>query len=171
MGCIYQRARTVEMCIYNSTTDYRGAMSLLNVLLAEGRSVGKFDNCVSANSSATPIHITHLMLLFDRRYFKRVWVIQEVLLVATTNLHVNDEVVLLTWDKLDSAQNTSMQFNELIPRLLDWMLAWRRQRQSQWKTRRLQSEHVIELVPCIAKRSCFRCIVPCTSQNSKFDRR
>ncbi|OAL55027.1 hypothetical protein IQ07DRAFT_284143 [Pyrenochaeta sp. DS3sAY3a] len=139
MGRIYQRAKTVEMCIYNPTTDYRGAMGLLNVLLAEGQSVGKFDDCASANSSDIPIHIMHLILLFGCRYFERVWVIQEILLAATTNLHVNDEVVLLTWDKLDSAQETSMQFSVLIFRLQDWVLAWRRQTQSQGKTRIVSS--------------------------------
>jgi hypothetical protein len=125
---IYQRAKTIEMCIYNPATDDRGVMSLLSVLLAEGRSVGKFGDRVSANRSAIPIQIMHLMHLFNCRYFQQVWVIREVLLAATTNLHVNDEVVLLTWDKLDSAQDTCMQFNTLIPRLLDWTLAWRRQR-------------------------------------------
>jgi hypothetical protein len=63
------------MCIYNLTIDYRGAISLLNALLAEGQSIYRFSNLISANSSAILIRIMHLMLLFDCRYFKQVWVV------------------------------------------------------------------------------------------------
>ncbi|KAH7066070.1 heterokaryon incompatibility protein-domain-containing protein, partial [Paraphoma chrysanthemicola] len=140
MDRIYQGARSVEICIHNPAKDYRAAMNLLAFLPPDRLTVVHSEDRVSTESRPKPDFLTPIMNLFGNcEYFSRVWVVQEVLLAASIYLHVNDEVVLLTWEKLQSALDICVHYGLFILRLFDWMLAWRRQTHGRAGTRIVSS--------------------------------
>lgn len=86
MDVIYQAALQVHLCITDRSHDYSIAMSWLSE--------------ASDEQSVTQVPWRMLEELWSCRYFKRVWVIQEIVLARFIILHVNDKQIAITNDVL-----------------------------------------------------------------------
>ncbi|KAH5730829.1 hypothetical protein HBI17_219230 [Parastagonospora nodorum] len=94
MEQIYRLASTVHICIQDTTHSYTECIAWLN---------GQGDSSREA--------ATQTAELFRRRYFTRVWIIQEITLAKQVTLHVNRESVLLSDLTLRRAISISLEFN------------------------------------------------------------
>jgi hypothetical protein len=120
MDKIYRTASSVEICITDPSQCYRKALWLL----ARERWV-YIQTC---KGSQYDDHIAQLAALFERRYFQRVWVLQEVLLARTTRLHVNEEVIPLDKWTFEHLHRFCLSSPTIIPKLPLWSAIW------TWKT-------------------------------------
>ncbi|KAH6625905.1 heterokaryon incompatibility protein-domain-containing protein [Boeremia exigua] len=86
MDRIYKAARQVHACICDDDHSYSEAM----MWIAGG-----------IRRRFSSVERRQLLELFHRRYFSRVWVVQEIVLAKTIILNVNADQVMLTHDVLD----------------------------------------------------------------------
>jgi hypothetical protein len=101
MDKIYKNASTVQICIQDPDRDYSQCLRRLN-----GQ---KYCHWKSIDQIAE---------LFRRRYFQRVWVIQEVLLARSAILLVNDDSAKITEANIGSIQEICTPHRIVVPALL-----------------------------------------------------
>jgi hypothetical protein len=140
MDQIYMNAVQVDVCINAHGQDYRGAMKLLDHdavvkqdfsdpgvdLLRFRKSVEKY--FPDKDQPRNDLHPCFMQLasLFSRRYFSRVWVVQEILLSQHAVLHVNSEVISLNEHILRIICDTCIFRSISIPWLSRWVSVWDR---------------------------------------------
>ncbi|KAH7076051.1 heterokaryon incompatibility protein-domain-containing protein [Paraphoma chrysanthemicola] len=102
MDRIYRLASLVHICIYDVVGEYSEFLAWLQ--------------SEKGNKSRA---ITQATTLFSRRYFKRAWVIQEVVFAKIATLHVNEESVMLRPEIIKRVASLEGQITD-IPVLLLW---------------------------------------------------
>ena len=113
MDQIYSNARSVRICIQDSSLtaslrDYNRLFSWLRCRRPENYAGIQTSLCSD---------LRHLLSL---RYFRRVWVIQEVALAREVCLHVNNNVLLLDSAVMDRMESLRKQNRLRIPSALKW---------------------------------------------------
>ncbi|XPS80550.1 hypothetical protein M3J07_012526 [Ascochyta lentis] len=113
MGRIYESASTVQICINDPDNAYTNCMRWLN--LDHGQSF-----------SLDLVH-EELKQLFQKRYFERAWVLQEVALAKIAVLVVNGESVTLSPPQLTRLIRGCREWRLVMPGPLNWTRAGSRQ--------------------------------------------
>ena len=113
MDQIYSNARSVRICIQDSSLtaslrDYNRLFSWLRCRRPENYAGIQTSLCSD---------LRHLLSL---RYFRRVWVIQEVALAQEVCLHVNNNALLLDSAVMDRMESFRKQNRLRIPSALKW---------------------------------------------------
>jgi hypothetical protein len=99
MDKIYKSASAVQICIQDPKREYSECLSYLSYL--------------KGNTSRSDMAINQTSESFRRRYFQRVWVIQEVMLARSAFLAINDDSVELTHDVIMACRR-----DRIVPTLL-----------------------------------------------------
>ena len=156
MERIYKSAAHVEVCIQDLGESYHGALELLRPefqcgILGYGQDSAhrqldhprRFDNPARRTGFVfshprmnetypwrTSVDqreaIRQLKALFERNYFGRVWVIQEVLFAKVAILRINQETVQFDQESLEYLHRWCDQRYITIPRLHHWSSIWKR---------------------------------------------
>lgn len=105
MDRIYQAATNVHICIYNPRTDFA---ALVDWLWYKDQTVPQAKTLQITDTSDFSLEVvrSQMLSLYHCRYFRRLWVIQEVTLARTLVLHANERSITLsgsTWQRLQKA--------------------------------------------------------------------
>ncbi|KAF2834021.1 hypothetical protein CC86DRAFT_451526 [Ophiobolus disseminans] len=141
MDRIYKGAFIVEICIHDPGQCYEGAMmffasagperghltDLDNLAFHTGHKRGHLADLDGRAFQQHP-HVAQLKALLRRRYFTRVWIIQEVLLAKVAMLHVNNDIVQFAQHTLEVVQETCRANYVHIDSLEKWASILKRDR-------------------------------------------
>lgn len=120
MDFIFKMAKRVDICMNAPNKDFQGAMTTLqHPYQLEGEESGAQESVELYGPYV--IRLENLAELFTLRYFKRVWVIQEVVLARGVVLHVNNLIAPVQIETLRQIQAACHLQSVLAVQLSHWI--------------------------------------------------
>jgi len=141
MERIYETATHVEICIQDTCESYLEALALFQLnyglhFVLDNEIMDTADPTMYVDLDRDQVQITRLArahentgqikALFERNYFGRVWVIQEILFAKFVILRINQATVKFDQERLDRIHRWCNQRHIRIPRLHHWRSIWNR---------------------------------------------
>ncbi|KAJ8115350.1 hypothetical protein OPT61_g2980 [Boeremia exigua] len=115
MSTIYGRANSVAIWLGPEQNNSNTALRILKKIAETDRTGGDFSSLIA--SYAGNAEFASLVSLFEREYWKRLWVVQEVFIPASDRIHVYCGERSNTWATYKTASNLLEQCRDTIDRI------------------------------------------------------